>query len=61
MSNCIDYVNWQFCWDLHDVNRAIETGNEEWYGLKTTDQIINIIKEDTGRYMVIWRVREIEE
>ena len=48
-------VSWQYCKNLNDINEAIRTHDENWYGI-TTENIINITYDTNhGCYVVFWR------
>ena len=50
-------INWQYCKDLNDINRAIEMHDEDWEGLTSADLIINITYDMNHRcYVVFWKV-----
>lgn len=51
-------VSWQYCKNLNDINDAIRTQDENWYGI-TTENIINITYDSNlGRYVVFWRCED---
>ena len=46
---------WQFCKDPNDINTAIEEQDENWYGLKSAEQIVSITYDTNhGCYVVFW-------
>lgn len=49
-------VNWQYCKDPNDINKAIMSNDPNWEGLESADQIISI-SYDTSQmcYVVFWR------
>lgn len=49
-------VNWQYCKDSNDINKAIMSNDPNWEGLESADQIISI-SYDTSQmcYVVFWR------
>lgn len=52
---CDTHINWQYCTNLNDINKAIKTKDEDWEGLTSADDIINITWRD-GCYVIFWRV-----
>ena len=55
-------IRWQYCKDLNDINQAIRDyhknypDNENWEGLYTADNIINITYDTNhGCYVVFWK------
>lgn len=50
----MDFVNWQYCKSLNEINQAILSSDEEWLGLNDARQIISIAPEANG-YLVVWR------
>ena len=55
------FIFWQYCKDLNDINDAIETGNGNWEQLKSADQIISVTYDTNhGLYVVIWRIPDEE-
>lgn len=49
-------INWQYCKNLNDINRAIEERDENWEGLKSAKQIISITWDSNqGCYVVFWK------
>ena len=54
-------VNWQYSNDLNDINEAIKTGDEDWEGLTSADDIINITWDaHHGCYVIFWRMEGSE-
>ena len=49
----MDFVNWQYCKNLNEINRAILSRDEEWLGLNDASQIISVCPE-AGGYLVVW-------
>ena len=50
-------VNWQFCKDPNDVNKAIKEYDDNWEGLHSAEQIISITWDGNhGCYVVFWRL-----
>lgn len=56
-------VNWQYCKDPNDINKAILEQNPNWEGLVDAKQIISITYDTNhGCYVVFWRyTKEIAE
>lgn len=51
-------VSWQYCKNLNDINEAIMTKDENWYGI-TAENIINITYDSNhGCYVVFWRCED---
>lgn len=49
------YIMWKYCKDLNDINNAIFTEDEDWDGLRSAEQIINITYDTNHRcYVVFW-------
>ena len=49
------FIMWQYCKDLNDINNAILTDDEDWDGLRSAEQIINITYDTNhGCYVVFW-------
>lgn len=49
-------INWQYCKNLNDINRAIKERDENWEGLKSAEQIISITWDShQGCYVVFWK------
>lgn len=56
MSDQPKMINWQYCKNLNDINRAIKERDENWEGLKSAEQIINITWDShQGCYVVFWK------
>lgn len=52
----IDGVNWQYVKDPNEINEAIASNDENFEGLKSSFQIINITYDTNhGCYVVFWR------
>ena len=50
-------INWQYCNDPDDINKAIKYGNYNWDGLTSADQIISITYDTNHScYVVFWKV-----
>ena len=50
-------VNWQYCKDPNDINKAISAKDEAWSGLYDASQIISISYDaNHGCYVVFWMV-----
>lgn len=57
----VKLLSWQFCKDPNYINIAIEKQDENWYGLKNVEQIVNVTYDTYhGCYVVFW-VYEKEE
>lgn len=55
------FIFWQYCKDLNEINEAIETENGNWEQLKSADQIISVTYDTNhGLYVVIWRIPDEE-
>lgn len=51
-------VSWAYCKNLNDINKAISTNDENWYGI-TAENIINITYDSNhGCYVVFWRCED---
>lgn len=49
-------INWQYCKDPNDINKAISEKDENWEGI-TDESIINITWDGNhGCYVVFWRM-----
>lgn len=49
-------VNWQYCKDKNDINKAIMSDDPDWERLKSADQIISISYDTSQKcYVVFWR------
>lgn len=49
-------INWQYCKDPNDINRAIKERDENWEGLESAEQIISITWDShQGCYVVFWK------
>lgn len=49
-------INWQYCKNPNDINRAITDHDENWEGLKSAEQIISITWDSNqGCYVVFWK------
>lgn len=49
-------INWQYCKNLNDINRAIKERDENWEGLESAEQIISITWDSNqGCYVVFWK------
>lgn len=49
-------IMWQYCRNLNDINKAIESKDVEWEGI-TAENIISITFDTHhGSYVVFWRV-----
>ena len=49
-------INWQYCKNLNDINTAILKNDDDWVGLTSANQIINITYNTNHMcYVVIWR------
>lgn len=56
MSDKPKMINWQYCKDLNDINRAILDHDENWEDLKSAEQIINVTWDSHhGCYVVFWK------
>lgn len=50
-----EYLMWQYCKDLNDIEKAIEKRDENWEGLESLHQIISITYDTNhGCYVVLW-------
>jgi hypothetical protein len=50
-----ELISWQYCKDPNEINRAIMSGDEDWYGI-TAENIISITWDGNhGCYAVFWR------
>lgn len=49
----ITLLEWRYAKDLDEINKAILKEDKNWYGLKSSDQIISI-KREGDQYLVIW-------
>lgn len=62
MNKPVSQIMWQYCDSLNEVNRAILNGDPDWEGLRSADDIINIMHDPyTRNYVVIWKVRPNED
>ena len=54
-----ELIAWQYCHDPNDINKAIKEYDENWYGLESASQIINITWDGNhGCYVIFWKVKE---
>lgn len=61
-TNKKQFIFWQYCKDLNDINKAIETEDGNWEQLKSADQIISVTyDENHGLYVVFWRIPDEED
>ena len=52
-------VNWQYCKNLNEINTAIAEQDDNWYGLKSALQIVNITFDtNLNCYVVFWVIKE---
>lgn len=52
----IDGINWQYVKDPKEINEAIASNDENFEGLKSAFQIINITYDTNHEcYVVFWR------
>lgn len=52
-------VNWQYCKDPNDINKAILSEDNNWQGLKSSEQIISITFDTNHMcYVVFWIPRQ---
>lgn len=50
-----EYVFWNYCNDLSEINEAIRTNDPNWLELYSADQIISITYDtNRGCYAVFW-------
>jgi len=50
-------VNWQYCNNPNDINKAIKTKDKNWEGLTSADDIISITyNSNQGYYTVFWKM-----
>lgn len=57
-----DLINWQYCRDPNDINKAIINLDSNWEGLIDASQIISITYDTNhGCYVVFWTVNDTEE
>lgn len=57
-----DLINWQYCRDPNDINKAIINLDSDWEGLIDASQIISITYDTNfGCYVVFWTVNDTEE
>ena len=57
-----EYLSWQYCWDLNDIQKAVDTHDPEWQGLVSLQQIISITFDTNhGCYVVFWIAYEFKE
>ena len=50
-------INWQYCKNLNDINKAMTYDDYNWDGLKSAEQIISITFDtNQGCYVVVWVV-----
>ena len=50
-----EYLMWQYCNNPDDINKAIKEQDENWEGLKSLHQIMNITYDTNhGCYVVFW-------
>ena len=55
----MSFINWQYCKNPDDVNRAIGSKDSDWEGLESAEQVINITYDSHfGCYIAFWRVEE---
>ena len=55
-------INWQYCRDPNDINKAIKEKDPNWEGLHTALDIISITYDTNhGCYAVFWINREKED
>lgn len=53
-------VNWQYCKDPNDINKAIMSNDPNWEGLESADQIISISYDTmTGIHMPHSRQQQV--
>lgn len=51
-----NHVMWQYCNDLNDINKAIDTHDEDWEGLTSAEDIISVMLDaNHGCYVVFWK------
>lgn len=51
-------VYWQYCKNLNDIDVAIATKDENWYGI-TAENIFSITYDSNHRcYVVFWRCED---
>lgn len=51
----VKLVNWQYCKNLNDINKAIISNDPDWEGLKSAEQIISITFDTNHMcYVVFW-------
>lgn len=49
-------ISWNYCKDLNEINYAIMSRDENWYGI-TAENIISITWDGNhGCYAVFWRI-----
>lgn len=54
-----EYLSWQYCRDLNDIQKAVDTHDPEWQGLESLHQIISITFDPNhGCYVVFWICKE---
>ena len=52
-------LNWQYCKNLNEINTAIAEQDDNWYGLKSALQIVNITFDtNLNCYVVFWVIKE---
>ena len=50
-------INWQYIKNLNNINEAIKNHNENFEGLISSEQIINITYDtNQGCYVVFWKI-----
>ena len=50
-------INWQYIKNLNDINEAIKNHDENFEGLISSEQIINITYDiNQGCYVVFWKI-----
>ena len=55
METEVKTISWNYCKDPNEINRAIMSGDENWYGI-TAENIISITWDGNhGCYVVFWR------
>ncbi len=49
-------VNWQYCRNLNDINKAIANHDKDWEGLNDADDIISITYDaNHSSFVVFWK------
>ena len=57
MTGSKKHVHWQYCKDLNRINEVIESGDENWEGLNSAEDIISIsFDANHGCYIVFWKI-----